>query len=267
MRFSERKGYKAVRNTLQVDGLGVETRNQLWNLLHVFLWSSTDFTSPYVQKNFDNFSFALWHGFYKRPVDKMPDVWGFISQIRKDFFESGIAEFYDFLEYTLTWFDNEDLNTAINFVLEAELVGFRFVGTQITDIADEQEVLLLETSLAENDYPLVREHLQRSLSLLSDRQNPDYRNSIKESISAVESLAKQITGKPNATLAEAIKALDSEGKLHSALRDGWVKLYGYTSNAKGIRHALLEEDNLTANDAKYFLLTCTSFINYLKSKI
>ena len=44
-------------------------------------------------------------------------------------------------------------------------------------------------------------------------------------------------------------------------------LYGYTNDADGIRHAMLEQPNLTAADAKYFLISCTAFVNYLKSKV
>ena len=38
-------------------------------------------------------------------------------------------------------------------------------------------------------------------------------------------------------------------------------------DANGIRHAMLEEPNLKAADARYFLLSCTSFVNYLKAQI
>jgi hypothetical protein len=46
-----------------------------------------------------------------------------------------------------------------------------------------------------------------------------------------------------------------------------MKLYAYTSDEDGVRHAMLEEPDLTVADAKFFLLSCTSFINYLKSKL
>ncbi len=35
-------------------------------------------------------------------------------------------------------------------------------------------------------YTPVKRHLSNALELLSDRENPDYQNSIKESITAVE---------------------------------------------------------------------------------
>ena len=40
----------------------------------------------------------------------------------------------------------------------------------------------------------------------------------------------------------------------------------YTSDAAGIRHALLEDPNLDAEDAKFMLVACSAFINYLWAK-
>lgn len=125
---------------------------------------------------------------------------------------------------------------------------------------------MLEQALNDNDFPAVRAHLRRALELLSNQKSPDYRNSIKESISAVESLAKVMSGKPKATLGDALKLIEKKGKVHPSLKEGFSKLYGYTSDEGGIRHAMLDEPSLSAADAKFFLLACTNFINYLKSK-
>ncbi|WP_372526833.1 hypothetical protein [Piscinibacter sp.] len=51
------------------------------------------------------------------------------------------------------------------------------------------------------------------------------------------------------------------------MKDGFVKLYGYTSDEQGIRHAMLDEPDLHAADARFFLLSCTSFVNYLKAQL
>ncbi|NOT48655.1 MAG: hypothetical protein HOP17_13015 [Acidobacteria bacterium] len=67
-------------------------------------------------------------------------------------------------------------------------------------------------------------------------------------------------------MGDALKAIEKKHHLHGALKQGFLKLYGYTSDADGIRHGLMDESALTGDDAKYFLLTCTSFINYLKAK-
>jgi hypothetical protein len=61
------------------------------------------------------------------------------------------------------------------------------------------------------------------------------------------------------------KLIDSFN-FHSALKKGLSSIYGYTSDADGIRYALLEEDGLTYDDAKFFLVLCSAFINYFQSK-
>ena len=41
---------------------------------------------------------------------------------------------------------------------------------------------------------------------------------------------------------------------------------GYTSDTDGIRHGLTEEINCDFEDAKFMLVTCNTFINYLVIK-
>ena len=102
---------------------------------------------------------------------------------------------------------------------------------------------------------------------MSDRTNPNYRNSIKESISAVEALCKTVSGKEKAHLGEAIAFLEKKGSIHPALKRAFTSLYGYTSDADGIRHALMEESNLTGADARFMLISCSAFINYVIARI
>ena len=111
-----------------------------------------------------------------------------------------------------------------------------------------------------------RGHLAQALSLLSDRENPDFRNSIKESISAVESLARELIGNPKATLGDALRLLEKCGVLHGGLKSGMSAIYGYTSDADGIRHGMLDEPHLDSADAKYYLVACSAFVNYLVEK-
>lgn len=109
--------------------------------------------------------------------------------------------------------------------------------------------------------------IHQANKLLSDRDNPDYENSIKESISAVEAICEIITdakGKET-TLGAILKKLDKNGiVIHKALLSAFSSLYGYTSDANGIRHAG-DFDGPTASfeEAKFMLVACCAFINYL----
>jgi hypothetical protein len=103
--------------------------------------------------------------------------------------------------------------------------------------------------------------------LFSQKPKPDFRNSIKESISAVESAAKLISGLPGGGLDAALETLRQQITIHPALKQGFLKLYGYTSDADGIRHSLLEVgSNAGFDEAKYMLVACSAFTNYLISK-
>jgi len=274
MKFSQRKGHKPIPQPLPKDNISEELRNSLWNVLDINIWRSNKFLwDEYHNPGIERFSRYLWFGYFKKPIDIRPDRSDKILQlIREYFFKCAWYEVYDFLEFILAYeydypVEAKRVADIINYVLGEELSCYRFVNGVFTDITNSQEVEMLENALTSNEFPSVSAHLKRALELLSDRKKPDFRNSIKESISAVESIAQIITGNPKATLGDALKTLEKSIKLHGALKEGFSKIYGYTSDEDGIRHAMLEEPNLGIEDAKYFLLTCTSFVNYLKSKM
>lgn len=146
--------------------------------------------------------------------------------------------------------------------------AYRFVDGEIVEITSENEVLAIENALftSQSQYRPVHEHLRRALELLSDRETRDYRNSIKESISAVESLACLIAGKPKAALNDALDVIEKKHSLHGALKKSFSNLYGYTSDAGGVRHKLLDETILSQEDATFMLVSCSAFVSYLIAK-
>jgi len=193
--------------------------------------------------------------------------------VREYFFNCKWFEVYDFIEFIANAcpdeldYINPSFMEICNSVLERELSGYRFVGGKITQITSEEEIVEIEEALeATKSLKPVNNHLKRALDLLADRKSPDYRNSIKESISAVEAICILITGNTKATLGQALKKIEKKVKLHPALKSAFSSLYGYSSEAEGIRHALLDQPNLDFEDAKFMLVSCSAFINYLVSK-
>ncbi|WP_420641082.1 AbiJ-NTD4 domain-containing protein [Candidatus Leptofilum sp.] len=269
-KFSERTGFKSISSTIQIDNMNGDLRHSLWNVLNVYILLPYRkyHNESYNYKSISGFFTSLWFDYFKIPLDQMSRHQGQqVDHLWTYFQKCQWFEVYDFLEYVINYFGSTELVEGMNMILERELAGFRFIGGVCSNITGEQEIEMLSEATIDLDFPSVATHLRRALALLSDKKSPDYRNSIKESISAVESLANIITGTSTATLGDALKVLESKGELHPALKRSFLSLYGYTSNAHGIRHAMLEEPNLSAADAKFFLLSCTSFINYLKSKI
>ena len=123
------------------------------------------------------------------------------------------------------------------------------------------------------DINIMLEQEKSGYRLLNDKfvnKKPDYENSIKESISAVESLCCIITGATGsqATLGSTLKKLEKDGGvvIHGAMKTAFEKLYGYTSDSDGIRHGGIDFTNAPAEDAKYMLVSCSAFINYLIEK-
>ena len=147
--------------------------------------------------------------------------------------------------------------------MQQEYVGYRLIRGQARPITDENEVRTIQETV-NTKYSEVAQHIGKALSFLSDRQAPDYANSIKESISAVERMCSLILGHAT-TLGDALKHLEDSGvTIHAALKRAFSQLYGYTSDASGIRHSgELGGKDSTFEEAKFMLVSCCAFINYL----
>jgi hypothetical protein len=278
MRFSQRMGVTPVKTALQRESMDDGLRNGVWNALEAFCWSKRAERAYGHSSGSDTtkggvFFYFLWRDFYKQPVDAIPHRPAErMSTVRAWFFGSEWHQVYDFLEFAANNFpfdypDQEEFLKFCNDMLERELSAYRFVGGIVTPITSQEEMAAIEHALSTADrFKAARTHLERALALLSDRKAPDYRNSIKESISAVEATCRILAGKEKAKLGDALAELERKQRLHTALRKAFDSLYGYTSDADGIRHALLEESSLDFDDAKFMLVCCSAFVNFLVAK-
>ncbi|MCD6170736.1 MAG: hypothetical protein J7J76_09340 [Candidatus Latescibacteria bacterium] len=80
-------------------------------------------------------------------------------------------------------------------------------------------------------------------------------------------MCQRMCGNPKATAGDAIKKIKSGCQLRRAFQKGLSALYGHTSDASGIRHTLSEAAKAPSYaDAKFMLVACSSFINYLLIK-
>lgn len=273
--FSHRNDFKPARQTVQLEGMDDSLRNAIWNCFHDQIIHKPGFKDhrsgniTYSYGEINQFAKLFWANFLKKPVDTCPDGQDKIyGELRRIFFRFSWYEVYDFVEFVVSYVsDTGNFESAISRAFDSEMAGYRLVGGKIVEITSPTELDAIDAALVQSDFPGASQHLKRALELVSDKQNPDPRNSIKESISAVESAAKSIARTPKATLEDAIRVLEKRGSLHPSLKAGLSKLYGYTSDEGGIRHAMLEESDLTKTDALFFLVTCSAFINYLKSKL
>ena len=151
-----------------------------------------------------------------------------------------------------------------NNLFEQECIGYRFVSKQIVPITDESEAQEIGQA-CQTPFDGARAQLQKALGFLSDREHPDYKNCIKESISAVESVCKVISGNEKAALKDALNSLIANGiNIHGSLKSAILALYGYASDEGGIRHSEREtESTVTFEEAKFMMVTCSAIVNYL----
>lgn len=173
--------------------------------------------------------------------------------------------YYSYSEYSKSY-NNKDIFEVANICLEREYVGYRFVDGIIVPISDKHEIKTIREALS-TEYQPVYDHISKANQLLADREHPDFENSIKESVSAVEAVCEIFTGAKgsDATLGKMLKKLEDNGVvIHSALKSAFNTLYGYTSDANGIRHAGdIGGPSSTFEEAKFMLVACCAFINYL----
>ena len=273
IRFSERIGKRKPKDKIQIDSMDQELKNCIWSLIHKHLLKPLLYSTTYKLSAFNYLIEEIWFTFFKEPIDQIPLLPNTINTILKNNYSRwNYLDIYDFIDFlTLT---ESPINKVLfiedfNNLLKRELSGYRFINGQLAPITNEYEINEIENALSVSDnlgLDGVNIHLSDALNKLSDRRDPDFRNSIKESISAIESLCKIITNEPKAELSKALKKLGDRITIHPALSKGFENIYGYTSDGDGIRHSLMTETDLDQEDALYMLISCSAFINYLIAK-
>ena len=121
-------------------------------------------------------------------------------------------------------------------------------------------------TLENGGFEAARTHLRRAAEHINDGR---HENAVAESIHAVESVARSIDPDASTTLTPALKSLQAKGLLtHPALRQSFEKLYGYTNDEQGIRHALIDSDqaNVGVDESVFMFGACASFSGYLVRK-
>lgn len=263
--FSERNGY--VVKPLQIDCISETLRNRIWNtyICEIYVISYGNIKTNYLEEIMDacGLTFIPIHGEIDLDSNK--------RAFRKWFIQTEWYRIFDFVEIYLNYLSAQDRKVArnnFNSIFEAENAGYRIVGTQVTPITNTEEISCVEKA-QRNKFHAVSMHIKKATELLSRRPNPDYENSIKESISAVEAMCSIITGitGKGATLGNTIKHLKDKGvHIHPAMENAYSSLYGYTNDEGGIRHGTMDYKDAPAEDAKYMLVSCSAFVNYLMEK-
>lgn len=276
--FSDRNKIKEENTTIQTNSLDERTRVALCNSTNIIVSKGilyNDNVYAWVTQKFIKQLYSNVYGQvvdWNKDYDRKPVIATLLDTIMTDEYDA-VLTVVEYITGEIDRFNapygfvhenNRHKASALyNKVFEAEYVGYRFVDERIIPITDSVELSEIECATA-NDHDSVREHIDKALHFLSDRNSPDYANSIKESISAVERMCSIIVGKAT-SLGDALSNLQKKGvAIHPQLRSAFEKLFAYTNGASGIRHAgELGGEDSTFEEAKFMLVSCCAFVNYL----
>ena len=107
-----------------------------------------------------------------------------------------------------------------------------------------------------------REHWLKALDFAQGSKR-DLANAAKEAICAVEGMARVLTGDHSGTLGELIKALKATTQLDPALARLLETLWGFTSNAPGVRHGAAVAISIEERETQFVIDTAQAALRLL----
>ncbi len=267
--------------------LPAEARTRIWNLFFLHLegaWS-TDSCHNIIQ---DEFRFlggpwvtGVWReiarekhtDFDQRPLDEWKSGFQYICTDLRDSIEKPpFNRVFDLIQFVLR---HPQCPRAFIMQMRATFAECRLAYT--IDVGRPPTVIPAVTpeagtAVVESLRELREAGLDASAAHLRDASGcinaGDWAGGVRESIHAVESVARRLDPKASKTLGPALSSLERGRALHPALKGAFSQLYGYTNQEQGIRHALLDEATASVgqDEAVFMLGACASFASYLWRK-
>lgn len=266
--FSQAQGYEPMPGPLALEKISEEARNKLWSLFYGYVSKSVGRAG--IHPTWQRILLVLHINFLMRPSDEfLPWLSDFVAGYKGRFLrKEPFNRVFDILQTIMqhrecppSFIDD----TAALFE-ECQLAYFVDKGIPVTILpaATPEEGASISNALQDvrgAGLQGAEKHLRESGHLINAG---DWAGSVRESINAVESVARRLA--PDArTLSPALNKM---GELHPALKNAFSNLYGYTSDEQGVRHALLDEAASPAqqDEAIFMLGACASFVSYMLRK-
>jgi len=279
--FSKRMGYSPTDDLFVRERMNVAIQNAICNCYDDFKVNIEHvyYTSTDVYQEMERY---LWRYFLNQKISEFSNGYEYKVVLKSvildvsypwfkklDVIEASLDYLYD-LSSQFTCYRGviDKLVESLNFEFERLNFAYRIIDKQIVEVTAEEEIVSIKKALEENN-DSIREHLTNALKLCSKRPAGDYRNSIKESISAVEVICRKKTGERD--LGKALSKLEKNGVIiPQMLKTAFNNLYAYTNDkVTGIRHALMDDEGTYmpgADEAIFMIVSCSAFINYLNKK-
>ena len=269
--FSQAQGYEPLPQALQLEELSERSRVALWNVIYEVSDVSVQYEKLFSQ-GMDSVLHAMHTDFFWQPLNSWHGSYDMLTSLQPFLMSKPLNKVFDLLTFIMRHrqapkrlinhiaetFERHQLAYLVDKTPPATIypIGIHEEGRAIVDALSQ---------LRSAGYSAAHGHLQQSVGHINQQ---DWAGSVRESINAVESVARQIA--PDAkTLGEALKLLQRRGLLkHTALQNGFSNLYGYTNDEQGIRHPLLDKPaaDVGQDEALFMFGACASFASYLSRK-
>lgn len=269
--FSQANGYEELPEPLKLEDLPEDARTRIWNALYWFMRYSVFGHS--VDGDWHDILLEVHLNHYVLPLDQWDQSFEYHrSRLREAIKWSEFNEVFDLIQFVLRHAQcPEDLIDAMKRAFADSRLAYAIdkgpPPTIIPAATEEEGRAIIESSelLRHAGLGGSEAHLRRASEFINAS---DWASSIRESISAVESVARQLDPNESGTLTRALASLEKRQALHPAFKEALAKLYGYTSDEQGVRHALLDQSsaNVGKDEAVLMLGACASFASYLWRK-
>ena len=274
--FSEAQGYEELPGALKLEELPSQARIRIWNLLDEVIRRDTETDVAFGERYFRPRSSwrkilqDLHRDHHVRPLDEWhadPSA----RALQQDIQSLPLNQVFDLIQFVL---HHSRCVSSLVPEMKRVFADSRLAytidegppPTILPAVTSEEGTMLVESmqTLRHGGMEGSVSHLHKASACISLR---DWAGSIRESIHAVESVARRLDPRAS-SLGKALKTLERDRALHPALGDGFDKLYGYTSDERGIRHALIEDTdaNVGMDEAVFMFGACASFASYLWRK-
>jgi hypothetical protein len=270
--FEQAEGVEPLPSQLELKEVSPELRARLWSVFHELLMearqasaSGNGLEGVLVDVLYD------WHVIRCcEPADEfIPSYEYWLDQLKPLFMQGHYTKVFAFLQWVLRHESKPyGLDLGVEGSLRESRAAYALLDNDtivpVGSDAERETLARAFADLAASEFHGARAHLRNAGPELTAGS---YGPSTRESIHAVEAVARVLV--PGAqTLAPALSKLEQSVRIHPALRKGFRNLYGFTSDEKGIRHALLDEPaaKVDETDALYMLGSCAAFVSYLINK-
>lgn len=270
--FSQRTGLEPIPPQLKLGEISPELRRLLFYYISLEIGreSYATINSIVFRKEWKRVAMDLHVLFFGQSADKF-DSSAYENKRRLNAFiqRANIGELFNLVEFLVRHSGcSDELKRELADAFVMARAAYRlFDNNEIAAIGTDEQAAAFERALANAEAKNAITARKQLIAAGVALRNSDWAGSVRESIHAVEAMARRLAPEAS-SLGAALSVLEQRGHLHGGLKKAFGSLYGYSSDEEGVRHALVlgDEAQVDEADALFMLGACASFVSYLLTR-